>query len=263
MNPPAVVFDVETQRTFAEVGGADKQSQLGVSFVGVYSYTQDQFFSFFESELKTLEQILFTEKPLLIGFNSLHFDSNVLQPYFKKLELGSLPHVDILKDIYSTLGFRLKLESVAQATLGIGKSGSGLDAIRYYREGNMKALEKYCLDDVRITRDIYDYGCRHGYILYQSGGEVSRLPVRWSNEPTVHEQLTIAWREHNRVKLEYVHFTESDRTILTTDADILTLNEHEASVYAHSQNTTISLPLDRILSLTLTPDRSVYQQYLL
>lgn len=263
MSQSVIVYDVETKHTFAEVNGPDKYRQLEVSFLGVYSYSQDKFFSFFEQDLSTFERILVTEQPTIIGFNSLHFDNRVVQPYFRQLNIASLPQVDILDDIYRALGFRLKLESVAQATLGEGKSGSGLDAIRYYREGNLKALAKYCLDDVRITRDIYDYGCRHGYILYSSGGEYQRMPVGWSTLPTIADQIQAAWQEHRRVTLHCLQLTEGQRVVLTMVADILELTDRSVQVYIHGTNTTALYPFDRILQVQLTEQTSAYQAQLL
>lgn len=263
MNKSVIVYDVETKHTFAEVGGADKLRKLEVSFLGVYSYSQAKFFSFFEVDLPKFEQILATEKPTVIGFNSMHFDNPVVQPYFRQLQIAQLPQVDILHDIYRTLGFRMKLESVAQATLGEGKSGSGLDAIRYFREGNLQALAKYCLDDVRITRDLYDYGYRHGYILYTSGGEYYRMPVQWSTEPTIEQQLQAAWQQHQRVTVEYLHLTETQRAVLTTDADILDLTKQGMTVYAYHQNRTAVYNFDRILKVDVSDQASAYQAQLL
>lgn len=260
---PSIVYDLESKKTFAEVGGYNNNALLGVSFLGLYSYSQNKYFSFFEQDLPKLEQILLAEKPTIIGFNSISFDNVVLQPYFKTLKLNELPQVDILADIHRTLGFRMKLESVAQATLGEGKSGSGLDAIRYYREGNLEALAKYCLDDVRITRDVYEYGCRHGYILYTSGGEYFHMPVEWSTQPTILQALQRAYANHHQVTVEYLHLTEVQRIVINiTQADILDLSEKIATVYSHSDNTKQLCHIDRILNLTTLEQTSAYQESL-
>lgn len=259
----AIVYDLESKKTFAEVGGHNQQAQLEVSFLGLYSYTQNKYFSFFEKDLPRLEQILLAEKPTIIGFNSISFDNAVLQPYFRQLQMNSLPQVDILADIFRTLGFRMKLESVAQCTLGEGKSGSGLDAIRYYREGNFTALEKYCLDDVRITKDIYDYGCRHGYILYSSGGESRHMPVSWSNQTPITELLQKAYTDHLKVKLQYLLITETSRSIIDTEADILSLTNTAITVYSYATNSKQVYLIDRILSAELLQQTSAYQASLL
>ena len=87
-----------------------------------------------------------------------------------------------MEDISNVLGHRLSLDSIAEATLGTKKSGHGLDAIRYFREGNMEALKKYCTDDVRITRDIFEYGKTNSKLMYFSKYRPDQLtvPVDWS-----------------------------------------------------------------------------------
>jgi hypothetical protein len=259
---PIIVYDLETKKTFAEVGGFGKNAELGVSFLGLYSYTQNQYFSFYEQDLGKLEMILNAEKPTIIGFNSISFDNVVIQPYFRSLNISALPQIDILADIFSTLGFRMKLESVAQATLGEGKSGSGLDAIKYYREGNMAALSKYCLDDVRITKDVYDYGCKHGYILYTSGGEYFRMPVSWSTEPTIAQRLLTAFQQHQQITLTYLQLTETGRKLLTTTADILDLNDKVLTAYSYSDNNRQVYNLDRILDIGVLEKTSAFQEKL-
>ena len=176
-----IVFDIETQHEFSEVGGRDYTHLLKVSVVCCYSYAQDKFLEFEEKEIPQLEELLKTAG-LLIGFNTKHFDYRVLQPYLKELDLNSIPACDIMEDISNVLGHRLSLDSIAEATLGTKKSGHGLDAIRYFREGNMEALKKYCTDDVRITRDIFEYGKTNGKLMYFSKYRPDPLtvPVDWS-----------------------------------------------------------------------------------
>jgi len=150
--PNIVVLDLETKFTFDEVGGRDKHAVLGISVAGLFDYKTGEFSAIEEKDLERLEARL-AEAPLVIGFNIRRFDMPVLKPYVKFDPLG-LELLDIMDDIQSVVGHRVSLDSVAKATLGIGKSGDGLDAIRYYRSGEMDKLKSYCLDDVRITRDI-------------------------------------------------------------------------------------------------------------
>jgi DEAD/DEAH box helicase domain-containing protein len=78
---------------------------------------------------------------------------------------------------------------VAQATLQCSKSGSGWDAIKLFREGRMDELKKYCIDDVRLTKDIYEYGLKNGKILFTSNRDyqMHEVPVQWGG--TVRELL--------------------------------------------------------------------------
>lgn len=103
-----------------------------------------------------------------------------------------MPILDIMDELEKILGHRVSLESVAQATLGVGKSGKGLDAIAYFRNGEMDKLKAYCLDDVRLTREIYEYGKKNGEVFYQSKDGLHRLPVKinWKDpEPPQQQSL--------------------------------------------------------------------------
>lgn len=263
MSDNIIVYDLETQKTFAEVGGHNSQKDLLVSYLGLYSYSQNKYFGFFEKDLPNLEAIFIQERPTIVGFNSISFDNAVLQPYFRRIQLNELPQIDILAEIYSTLGFRMKLESVAQATLGEGKSGSGLDAIRYYREGNFDALAKYCMDDVRITRDIYEYGKNHGFILYTSGGEYHRMPVSWAAELTITTQIQQAFTQHQKIKITYIKIHELSQETVTTELDILDVAEKQIDGFCHTLHTKISVPIQRILKVDVTNQTYAYQGTLL
>lgn len=176
-----IVLDLETQHEFSEVGGREYPHLLKVSVVCCYSYAQDKFLTFEEHELSALEEML-KDAGLVVGFNTKYFDYQVLQPYMKGVVLKDLPSCDLMEDVTNVLGHRLSLDAIAQATLGTQKSGHGLDAIRYFREGNMEALKKYCTDDVRITRDVFEYGKEHGHVKYSSKYQPDKplsVPVDW------------------------------------------------------------------------------------
>ncbi len=178
MPKDTLVLDLETQHTFAEVGGRNFGA-LKVSVVGVYSYSQGKLLFFPEDKVGELFPLM-EEAELIIGFNIKRFDYAVLEPYGEK-PLADLPTLDILEDVYSSLGYRLKLDELAQYTLGRGKSGSGLDAIRYFRSGELDKLNSYCGDDVLITRDLYEYGKKNGFILSRQG----LIHVNWDKGKTL------------------------------------------------------------------------------
>jgi DEAD/DEAH box helicase domain-containing protein len=172
--PNELVFDIETQNTFADVNNDFKK--LKVSCVSVYHYNTDSYESFEEHELPKLWPI-FEKADLIIGFNSAHFDMPVLNNYYLG-DLSKLPHLDIMERVKESLGFRLKLNDLAQATLdNVEKSADGLQAIRWWKEGNIADIKKYCEQDVLITKEIYDFGKKNRQLFYKSlTGEV--LPFR-------------------------------------------------------------------------------------
>jgi DEAD/DEAH box helicase domain-containing protein len=174
-----IVYDIETKDAFSDVGGRESFTALEISVLGAYDYETGEFLAYDEGELARFADRL-TRKPLLVGFNSRRFDTPILQKYMP-FDLKKLPQLDIMEEITKALGHRVSLDSVARATLSAGKSGSGWDAIRLWREGRIAELKRYCLDDVRLTRDLFEYGASHGELLYtpKFGTGPGRCPVAW------------------------------------------------------------------------------------
>lgn len=179
MTDRRLVLDLETKKTFDEVGGRDHMDQLGITVVGVYLYATHEYQTYEEKDMGQLQNLLI-DASLIIGFNHISFDFPVLQPYLS-VDVKNLPAFDIMVDFQKKMGHRIGLDSIAKATLGIGKTGHGLDAIRYYREGKMKELKEYCLNDVKVTKDIFDYGIESKKIYYYSkmGNQKKELAVDW------------------------------------------------------------------------------------
>jgi len=244
MEKDRIVFDLETKKTFDEVGGHHNTHLLGVSLVGVYSFNRNSYRAFKEEEFGELLE-LFKNAELLIGFNSKSFDITALQPYFKDFDLRTIPHLDMLEEIVYALGHRLKLESVAQSTLGYGKSGSGLDAIVYYRSNDWEKLIKYCLDDVKVTKEVYEYGLAHGYIWYQTGGQKEKIMARWKQDsnPTVSEQVRAALKNGEQLEIEYLD--EKGETT-SRKIDIQSINGNKVKAFCHLRNALRVFDLDKI-----------------
>ena len=178
-----VVVDVETQKGFNEVD-RKKLHLLKVSVACLYDSRTDKYLAFEEKEMLKFEDYL-KKADLVVGFNVRDFDMEVLAPYLIT-PVKNFPVLDILVEFEKVRGHRISLQSVAQGTLGESKSGSGLDAIKYYAEGRMEELKKYCLDDVRITRDVYEYGLKHGKIFFISNRDYQKyeVPINWSQAVT-------------------------------------------------------------------------------
>lgn len=173
-----LVFDLETQRSFDEVGGRDKMHLLGMSLAVVYSFADDTFHTYLEADVEALANHL-TAAELVVGFNVLGFDYQVLKGYIDA-PLASIPTLDLMVDLQGKLGFRPKLDSVVQASLEAGKSADGLQALTWYREGRLDLIEQYCREDVRLTRDLYLFGRRNRYVLVSRYGKTPhKVPVDW------------------------------------------------------------------------------------
>ena len=173
-----LVLDLETQKTFDEVGRQNIH-KLKVSVVGTYDYQDGSYASYEEHELGKLEERLKTVD-LLIGFNIRRFDMVVLQPYLFS-SADTFPVLDLLEEIEKVRGHRVSLQSVAQATLDVAKTGQGLDAVMLFRRGQMQLLKDYCLNDVKLTKDIYEYGKENGRVYFISNRDWKKyeIPIQW------------------------------------------------------------------------------------
>ena len=179
-----IVFDIETQLAFSDLANRNDFGKLGVSMLGCYSYRDDKFYTFNADMLADFEELLKGARRV-IGFNIRHFDYPVLQSHMKTIVLKDLPTLDLMTEPAQGLGFRPKLDDLAKAALGMSKSGHGLQAIEWFRTGQFDLLKQYCLDDVKITRDLLEFGIKNGYIMLESRYEIAprKIPVSWSRLP--------------------------------------------------------------------------------
>ncbi|HUK14639.1 MAG TPA: ribonuclease H-like domain-containing protein [Thermoanaerobaculaceae bacterium] len=173
-----LVFDLETQRSFQDVGGRTAMRELGMSVGVVYSFRDDRFRPFFEPDAGRLIETL-RGAELVVGYNLLGFDYEVLKGY-QSVPLEQTPTLDIMVELHGKLGFRPKLDSVVQATLGGAKSADGLQALAWWKEGRLDLIEKYCTEDVRLTRDLYLFGKRNRHVLVSRfSGSPIKVEVAW------------------------------------------------------------------------------------
>ncbi|MBQ9452378.1 MAG: DEAD/DEAH box helicase [Desulfovibrio sp.] len=176
--PPShyVVFDVETRRSAAEVGGWHRADKMGVSIAVVYDSKDDNYYTYQQDELSGLFQQLCSAE-LIVGFNSFRFDYAVLRP-FAPCDLRNLPGLDLLQRLTERLNYRLSLNNLGQATLCEPKSSDGIQALQWWQEGRLDSIATYCRKDVDITRRLYLYGLEHGFLLFtnKSGSRV-RVPI--------------------------------------------------------------------------------------
>ncbi len=166
-----LVIDIETKNTFQDVGGRDNLKDLDISVIGVYSYATDEYRAFEESEFGDLGKML-QKTQLIVTFAGKRFDLPVMEKYFN-FDVQSIRHYDILEEIEEEYGRRIGLGVLAEANIGAGKTGHGLEAIELYARGEMEKLKSYCLNDVKLTKELYELIKSQGYVW---------IPQRNSNE---------------------------------------------------------------------------------
>jgi DEAD/DEAH box helicase domain-containing protein len=182
-----VYFDLETQRSFGDVGGFGNKSKMGVSIGVTYSTARGTYEIYRENEMDQLANDLL-RADLVVGWNHMQFDYPVLQPYvFHNLPEQTI-NLDMMLELETLLGFRLKLDSVASASLGTGKTAGGLDALRWWQEhkksGSFAPLRKiaeYCAFDVKVTKCVHEFALEHGILKYDDkSGRTAEVAVNWA-----------------------------------------------------------------------------------
>ena len=169
-----IFFDIETSNLFTDVGSSNA-ADLDLSVICIYDTETQKYSSFYQEELKDLWPIL-EKADMLIGYNSDHFDIPLLNKYYSG-DLTKIKSLDILKEIKNSLGRRLKLNTIAEATLGVNKSGNGLEAVVWWKQGKKEEVKKYCLDDVKITKEVYEYALKNGVLKYKDMGLIKDIKL--------------------------------------------------------------------------------------
>jgi DEAD/DEAH box helicase domain-containing protein len=174
-----LLFDLETRRSAAEVGGWRNAHRMGLA-VGVVCWMEEGRFEVFgEGEVKELVARL-RAADVVVGFNVRRFDYRVLAGYTGEDYNRLLPTLDLLEEVQRRLGFRVGLGSLAQETLGTPKSADGLQSLEWVRQGRLDLVADYCRRDVEILRDLYLFGRRECCLFYRDREDRRfRLPVEW------------------------------------------------------------------------------------
>lgn len=181
-NGGILVLDVETQYLSDEVpGGWNSVDKFRVAVVVSWDEKHGMRLWHEEDCPRLLDEL--QSFKWIVTFNGENFDFKVLSAYGSVVPLYAKSK-DLLAILSKKLGFRIKLESVARATLGRGKTGSGTESVEWWRSGDPALRQKvveYCRMDVELTRDLYLFGKEHGYVAIEDlrQGGMRRVEVSW------------------------------------------------------------------------------------
>ena len=201
-----VVYDIEVVRGPDEIaGGWSDPAGMGFATAVAYDYLDDTY-RFYEGESGRLALLKHLERRIAVTFNGINFDSRVLLGNDRQLLDCGVVSGCVAGNDYTHYNFDLLLEyvrarfgilSVAEAeqklgdkkihdgsfnldglaagTLGKNKNGEGALAPILYRENNFSELYEYNLHDVRLTRQLFDFVCRLGYVVDRSNRKITIL----------------------------------------------------------------------------------------
>lgn len=173
-----LVVDLETQNLVQDVGGWGHIDQLKISVACAWDSKTNEMLTFTEDKIKDLNDLC--EQRLVIGYNIRGFDLIILQAY--GLNLEKLDVFDLMYDVQTLTRQKfLKLETLAMGTLNVGKSADGLQAVEWWKSGELDKIIHYCKQDVQVTKDVFEYGRKNGHVkLRRADGSDTEVKVNWN-----------------------------------------------------------------------------------
>ncbi|MCE0498928.1 MAG: ribonuclease H-like domain-containing protein [Methylacidiphilales bacterium] len=164
--PNLVYFDLETQKSAAEVGGWHNKRAMKLALGVTYSTARGTYEIYREDEVGGLLQEL-QRADRVIGFNVIDFDFEVLAPY-SVFDLRQVPVLDLMQHVEKVIGLRVGLDAIAEQTLGCGKTAGGMESLKWWKEGKLGQIAEYCCYDVKATRLVHEFGRQYGCVFYFS-----------------------------------------------------------------------------------------------
>ena len=180
-----ITFDIETKDFYNDT------DKINLALVGIYDSLTDSYSTYLEEDLSKLWPI-FENADMLIGFNSDTFDIPILNKYYPG-DLTQIRSLDILREIKTAYGRRMRLDQLAEGTLKKNKSGHGSDAINWWNGGEIEKVRSYCIDDVRLTKELYDYALANNKLIFKEGGVLNEITLDTSEwEKSREHKLTFS-----------------------------------------------------------------------
>jgi hypothetical protein len=154
-------------------------ANMDITVIAAYNYADDSYGIFLEDNFQEFQQLA-EQSEHIFGFNSHSFDDNVCAENGIKVRTT----YDFLRETYRAAGLnpsppwdelsRLKkagdkeaeellakykgyrLQDIAMANLGVGKSGSGDNAAKLWQQGKFGQVINYCTRDVWLLKRLID-----------------------------------------------------------------------------------------------------------
>lgn len=164
-----IVFDIEIAKRVEDVPGgwnAARQGECGVSCVCLYDNQTNRYHVY---DQHTIQQCIdhLNTADLLVSFNGIGFDIPALEGY-AGAAITVENHYDILAEIWKAAGRKVKgyrLGDVGQRTVGLEKSDTGTHAPELYARGRWGELVDYCINDVHLTKELFNHIVEHGFVI--------------------------------------------------------------------------------------------------
>lgn len=165
-----IVYDLEIQKAIPHgerldgieyCEGWDDHENMGIACICAYDYGTNRYRVFSEGNLDGFRKLC-GERKSLAGFNNIGFDNEVLA--CNGIQIPDDWCYDLLREIWDAIDqigpFESKkgtgLDNVAKANGWTGKTGHGAKTPVWYQRGQIGRVIDYCLEDVRLTKELID-----------------------------------------------------------------------------------------------------------
>lgn len=186
--------------------GWHDHANMGVSVIGCYDYHEDRYRVFCNEGFPEFKAL--AADRLCVGFNSIRFDNAVLRAC-GIADLAESNCYDILRELWIAAGvgdadpfdFKLHggywLDATCERNFGTKKTGNGALAPVLWQQGRYGEVIDYCLNDVKLTKQLFDRALSGEPIISpKDGGNLTLQmppvgqPITTSAYPQQEETLT-------------------------------------------------------------------------
>ena len=204
----AIVYDIEIVKAIQGgkeerlegieyCGGWRDHENMGISVICAYDYVTERSRVFMADNFGEFAALM-EEREFLVGFNNIGFDNKTIRAALgvninRDIDAWSY---DILAEMWRAAGLDptrfapathggYGLDPTAAINLnGAKKTGHGAMAPVQWQRGEVGAVVDYCLEDVRLTKDLFDQVVTHAILISpKDDNRVLKLrrpdPVLW------------------------------------------------------------------------------------
>jgi hypothetical protein len=174
-----LAFDLETRLSTSDLCPNDEQEGWaalrrgdgGISALVIWDYKEDWTYIYDDKSILAAVKHL-EAADCVVGFYSEKFDIPVIEGVFGR-KLALKHHYDIYSEISRANAQRgiigrkgeFKLDTICKRIFGYGKNGHGATISNLMKEHRYAELFNYCAHDVKLTKDLFEYICKHNGII--------------------------------------------------------------------------------------------------
>ena len=172
------ILDVQTRKTYEDVGGKKGTSQLGVSYAALLNHGTDDISVYTELDINILLDKIFSSH-LVIGLNLKKFAYTVLSGY-RNAEFDLINSLDIVDDVRKKIIRKPCIEELFSGTLDISREIDNMKIARQFKQGGVEEVKKITIQNVIDLNSVYVFGKQRGHVFINDAtGQRWKIPVSW------------------------------------------------------------------------------------